>query len=109
MFNLLIEARSLFADLETLYSRVIVNTEKHVLRRLSQYYTCFDLNELATLLHKGVNETRELVLLDGYNLQDNWVRFNELSKRLTTSDERELLIKKQMELTELTNILSNFK
>lgn len=94
---------------EALVSKLVPNTERHVLGRLASLYVNCDLNELSKLVNKNIKEAQELVLLHGYKIHENWVKFETVSQKRTTAYEKDLLRNKQLELTELTTILSTFK
>lgn len=38
-------------------------------------FASYDINELAKILNKNPKDTQEIVLLHGYKIQDNWVKF----------------------------------
>lgn len=92
-----------------LYMQGLAATEKHILSTIGRYFTSYELSKLAAIYGRTPQQTRELVMVCGYTEDDGWVRFPLQKSTLTVEQQKELLKNKQLELTQLSTLLSQAK
>lgn len=98
--------KELFLADISLYVQARAKTEQHILRTIAQYFTCYELAKLASFFNKNAEEIRELAMLCGYTEEGGWVSFPPQKTSNSVRADKELLKDKQIELTQLSTLLS---